>query len=222
MVALLLNTNETDECAVYMIAFYYEATGITLVQMLQYGLTKYSRKKSLKLKYYNNNKHTICSKIFFWISYPGHYTLKSIKLQQQRELKINSDNNSRNNSESYPLLTDNNPSKKDYNSIQNNNDSNILILQDNEGNISFIQTRLSSRLWQIIFVVVTVTGTTLVLLFSNFILGYPSWISILLAISCGIMFATLVIATAPVLYQCMFNIYARETFVVIYLKYTVY
>lgn len=220
LVALLLNTDITDECAVYMIAFYYEATGVTLVQMLQYGLIKYSRKKYLKLKYFNDNKHTICSKIFFWISYPGHYTLHSIKIEQERELisstkeeeiLLNDDDNDNdsdidNNNETSNLITKKRNSNNNYNSIKQDNNN---INNNESGYVTFLHTRLASRIWQIILVLVTVIGTVLVLLFSNFILGYPSWISLLLAISAGIMFATLVIATKPVIYQCMLYPYTK-------------
>lgn len=81
-----------DECAVYMIAFYYEATGITLVQMLQYGIVKYSRRRYLLLYRRNNNEHTVSSKIWYWISYPGHYTFPDEPPEFTRKLLSDQDN----------------------------------------------------------------------------------------------------------------------------------
>ena len=91
--ASILNssTSDVDECAVYMIAFYYEATGITFVQMLQYGIVKYSRRKYLRIYHKNNNKPSLLSNIFYWISYPGHYTFREQPLESTRKLLSDTD-----------------------------------------------------------------------------------------------------------------------------------
>ena len=87
------SSDNVDECAVYMIAFYYEATGITLVQMMQYGLVKYSRRKYLEIYYKNNHKTSLKSNIFYWISYPGHYTFRKKPLESSKKLLSDIDEN---------------------------------------------------------------------------------------------------------------------------------
>lgn len=99
-------SDSVDECAVYMIAFYYEATGITLVQMLQYGVTKYSRRKYLQIYHKNHKKSTLCSNIFYWISYPGHYTFRDKPLESARKLLSDTDDSSPINNQYGSTLVD--------------------------------------------------------------------------------------------------------------------
>eukprot|EP01083_Nonionella_stella_P153390 492819_1 len=67
-----LSTN-ADQCAIYALAFYYEACGVPFVQLLQYGVIQYA----LKMAYPSqNNQSTIdrdCRTRWQWISKPGIY-----------------------------------------------------------------------------------------------------------------------------------------------------
>ncbi|ETO20963.1 hypothetical protein RFI_16241 [Reticulomyxa filosa] len=88
MVATMINTKgegNVDECALYTVAFYYELTGVTIVQMMQYGLIKYSRFKYLQLRRENNGIDTPWGKRWMWVSYPGYYAddMDSSDIQQE-------------------------------------------------------------------------------------------------------------------------------------------
>lgn len=109
---ILADSNrDVDECAVYTIAFYYEATGVTVVQMFQYGLVKYTRRKYLELYHKHNGVWYLSTKIFFWISYPGHYTTPednpTAAAERSRFLQI-SQNNNNDPKETTALMSGNN------------------------------------------------------------------------------------------------------------------
>jgi len=228
-------SDSVDECAVYMIAFYYEATGITLVQMLQYGVTKYARRKYLQIYHKNGNKVTLCSNIFYWISYPGHYTFRDKPLESARKLLSDTDDSTPNNNQygstNDPINNngsinnngDNtqirkhhrqksdeerlreelgdvvNPDDYKYHSNQSVDDPyNGMML----GNISFLQTRLASTRNKILCITFSIIGAVLTGILSYFVLDYHSiWIDVMLAICALLMFATLSVATAPVIWQ---------------------
>jgi len=227
-------SSSVDECAVYMIAFYYEATGITLVQMLQYGVTKYSRRKYLQIYHKNGKQTSMCSNIFYWISYPGHYTFRDKPLESARKLLSDTDDsspspnqygstNEQNNAGSINDSGDNtqirkhhrqksdeeklrealgdvvNPEDYKYHSNQSADDPyNGMML----GNVTFLQTRLSSTRNKILCISFSLVGAAMAGILSYFVLDYHSiWIDVMLAICALLMFATLSVATAPVIWQ---------------------
>eukprot|EP01083_Nonionella_stella_P296995 1008802_1 len=233
---LATESSSTDECAVYMIAFYYEATGITLVQMLQYGLVKYSRRKYLEIYHNNQDSQTLCSKIFYWISYPGHYTFRDKPLESAKKLLADTDSpppninygttaqehgslnskwnkpqnrkhkvsHKRQKSDDERLREELgdviNPSDYKYISSQSDVDYNGLMI----GNVTFLQTRLSSTRNKILCVSFSLIGAGMAVILSYYVLDYHSiWIDVMLGICALLMFATISVATAPVIWQSM-------------------
>eukprot|EP01084_Bolivina_argentea_P272648 464279_1 len=218
---------DVDECAVYMIAFYYEATGITFVQMLQYGLVKYARRKYLEIYYHNSQRPSTCSNIWYWISYPGHYTFQDKPLESARKLlsdtdspppnrqygATNADDASINNKAQSrthhrqksddELLREElgdviNPEHYKYVSNQSDIDYNGMLI----GNITFLHTRLASTRNKILCVLFSIVGAVGAGFLSYFVLDYHSmWIDVMLAVCAMIMCATLSVATAPVIWQ---------------------
>ena len=70
------------------------------------------------------------------------------------------------------------------------------------GNISFLQTRLASTRNKILCITFSIIGAVLTGILSYFVLDYHSiWIDVMLAICALLMFATLSVATAPVIWQ---------------------
>lgn len=70
------------------------------------------------------------------------------------------------------------------------------------GNITFLQTRLASTRNKILCVAFSVIGAVIAGILSYFVLDYHSyWIDVMLGICALLMFATLSVATAPVIWQ---------------------
>mmetsp|Transcript_50294 Transcript_50294/g.83737 ORF Transcript_50294/g.83737 Transcript_50294/m.83737 type:complete len:489 (-) Transcript_50294:157-1623(-) len=233
--ATILNygNSDVDECAVYMIAFYYEATGITLVQMLTYGVTKFSRRRYLQIYDSNGGKRSMCSNIFYWISYPGHYTFRDSPLESAQTLL--SDTDSPAPHDDHAALQNNgygsvNADQKQsappvhnaqIRAAEPDNDEPSLsglnaeaILQERLGdvrtngqgtmlgNVTFLQTRLASTRNRILVVVFSVLGSVAVGVASKYVLEYDSiWINVMMSLFALMMFATLCVATAPVIWQ---------------------
>jgi len=221
---LELNTDgSVDECAVYMIAFYYEATGITLVQMLQYGLVKYARRRYLLLFRRNDNEQTKCSQIWYWISYPGHYTFPDAPPEFTRKLLSDQD-------QQYGSTTDDHTATDPSGSVNADNAQNRSEDRDsadsqerlrealgdvanpadykedgqygNLGNITFLQTRLASTRNKLLCILFSIAGGVFCGLMAYYVLSYDSIaIDFMLGVFGVLMFATLSVATWPVIWQ---------------------
>jgi len=236
--AMILNSSsvEVDECAVYMIAFYYEATGITLVQMLTYGVTKYSRRKYLEIYHANHRKTSTCSNIFYWISYPGHYTFREQPLESARRLLSDTDSDLQQdanhhdqqqygatNAEQTGSINDDSAQNRTKHRTQSNENDQARLMEQlgdvvntadykdvdydyahNQmiGNITFLHTRLASTRNKILCASFSIAGAVVVGVLSYYVLDYHSaWIDVMMAIFALMMFATLSVATAPVIWQ---------------------
>eukprot|EP01084_Bolivina_argentea_P032799 60714_1 len=77
-------SKNADQCAIYALAFFYEACGVPFVQLLQYGVIQYALKMSSQKTINDNNnnnnnsnKQSImddnCRQRWQWISKPGIY-----------------------------------------------------------------------------------------------------------------------------------------------------
>jgi len=226
---------DVDECAVYMIAFYYEATGITLVQMLNYGLVKFARRRYLLLYHRNGNEHTKCSKIWYWISYPGHYTFPEEPPEFTRKLLSDHDTQygttddpssaaqqqEQGNAEVSGSINDPENAENAQNRAESDSDS----LDSQErlrqalgdrinpddykdqydgtmGNITFLQTRLSSTRNKLLCIVFSICGGVICGLLAYYVLSYDSIaIDFLLGVFGVMAFATISVATWPVIWQ---------------------
>ena len=67
---LISKASDCNACAVFALVIYYEATGITFVQLLQYGTFQYARLISS-----NPQVNTICRQQWNYITMPGIYSM---------------------------------------------------------------------------------------------------------------------------------------------------
>ena len=71
------SSSDADQCAVYALAFFYEACGVPFVQLLQYGLIQYALKmanaKSVGSHPQLSHLSTGCTERWSFISKPGIY-----------------------------------------------------------------------------------------------------------------------------------------------------
>ena len=74
-----LSGGSADQCAIYALAFFYEACGVPFVQLLQYGVIQYAKKMASQSSSFLDDSSIngteqiddACRQRWLWISKPG-------------------------------------------------------------------------------------------------------------------------------------------------------